>query len=188
MVFCEVMWCFVFPSWSLLFVLLMLFSVVYNINSVVTPDGFLTKLRGSRAAQARLSVMPRCLAMPRPVKASSSKPSLSSTPISGNDLGKNSGNNLLPSVLKRPRCRRGLSVTFFKATPSLFEERLTESRYVFAWIQFIYFLALSFTFSHTHTHEPNSWALLHHLHRNREVVFCVISWLGCRYFLAIIIF
>ena len=116
-------------------------SVVYNINSVVTPDGFLTKLRGSRAAQARLSV--RCLAMPRPLKASS-KPSLSSTPISGNDLGDNSRNNLLPSALKRPQCQRGLSVTFFKAKPSLFEERLTESRYVFAWIQFIYFIYLHF--------------------------------------------
>ena len=112
--------------------------------------------RQQSSTGAAFCEMPRCLAMPRPVKASSSKPSLSSTPISGNDLGKNSGNNLLPSVLKRPRCRRGLSVTFFKATPSLFEERLTESRYVFAWIQFIYFLALSFTFSHTHTHEPNS--------------------------------
>ena len=111
--------------------------------------------RQQSSTGAAFCEMPRCLAMPRPLRASS-KPSLSSTPISGNDLGKNSGNNLLPSVLKRPRCRRGLSVTFFKATPSLFEERLTESRYVFAWIQFIYFLALSFTFSHTHTHEPNS--------------------------------
>ena len=111
--------------------------------------------RQQSSTGAAFCEMPRCLAMPRPLRASS-KPSLSSTPISGNDLGKNSGNNLLPSVLKRPRCRRGLSVTFFKATPSLFEERLTESRYVFAWIQFIYFLAQSFTFSHTHTHEPNS--------------------------------
>ena len=62
--------------------------------------------------------------MPRPVKASS-KPSLSSTPISGNDLGDNSRNNLLPSVLKRPQCQRALSVDFFKATTSLFEERLS---------------------------------------------------------------
>ena len=108
--------------------------------------------RQQSSTGAAFCEMPRCLAMPRPVKASS-KPSLSSTPISGNDLGDNSRNNLLPSVLKRPQCQRGLSVDFFKATTSLFEERL-----------------------------------LHHLHRNREVVFCVISWLGCRYFLAIIIF
>ena len=145
------MWCHVFFS-AFVFLYCRCSSVVYNINSVVTPDGFLTKLRGSRAAQARLFCeMPRCLAMPRPLKASS-KPSLSSTPISGNDLGDNSRNNLLPSVLKRPQCQRGLSVTFFKAKPSLFEERLTESRYVFAWIQFRYFLTLSFTLFHTHTH------------------------------------
>ena len=82
--------------------------------------------RQQSSTGAAFCEMPRCLAMPRPLKASS-KPSLSSTPISGNDLGDNSRNNLLPSVLKRPRCQRGLSVTFFKAKPSLFEERLTDS-------------------------------------------------------------
>ena len=152
-----------FFSQPLFFVLQMVFCCV-QYKQCCHPRWFPHQIaRQQSSTGAAFCEMPRCLAMPRPVKASS-KPSLSSTPISGNDLGDNSRNNLLPSVLKRPQCQRGLSVTFFRAKPSLFEERLTESRY------------------------SNSWTLLHHLHCNREVVSCVISWLGCRYFLAIIIF
>ena len=141
---------------SLCFFVLQMFFCCVQYKQCCHPRWFPHQIaRQQSSTGAAFCEMPRCLAMPRPLKASS-KPSLSSTPISGNDLGDNSRNNLLPSVLKRPRCQGGLSVTFFKATLSLFEERLTESRYVFAWIQFLYFLALSFTFSHTHTHEPNS--------------------------------
>lgn len=137
---------------SLCFFVLQMFFCCVQYKQCCHPRWFPHQIaRQQSSTGAAFCEMPRCLAMPRPLKASS-KPSLSSTPISGNDLGDNSRNNLLPSVLKRPRCQRGLSVTFFKAKPSLFEERLTESRYVFAWIQFRYFLALSFTLFHTHTH------------------------------------
>ena len=139
---------------SLCFFVLQMFFCCVQYKQCCHPRWFPHQIaRQQSSTGAAFCEMPRCLAMPRPLKASS-KPSLSSTPISGNDLGDNSRNNLLPSVLKRPRCQRGLSVTFFKAKLSLFEERLTESRYVFAWIQFRYFLhssviyIISYSYSH----------------------------------------